>query len=567
MTGQIRRLRISVMSIVFKNVCSKYHILFLLLLLLPILVLASVYLYALFSSLEMRHLPVLLDKKPLQSIRSERRSHLQLHESQFSDSRDSYHVIQVHPPEHIYECFPGVDTEGYDYGHLITKDKATLQQVCSMLPNCAGYNTNGWLKKNTRKHVSSNVDLCVKKQVSEKILLLNKDVPKTFDTLSLSEANQKTRQTELGKFLLSIARPLQIYSYDLPKEFKLPPLNDYKYATESRFVDFLRHSKYHTTDPTKATAFFVPVYCAEARFLRHDRSEGQVEANKLFLGIIKYVISEYPYWNTTKGADHFFVCGHDMGAAQRTYGAQVIPSIQNMIALVNTAALDEPDFRHHHDIALPPHVGDGCPTCIQGGHDVLVEHKHQLNSLLHPTSKENATVSQDVFMSHRPLLAFFAGNLDRGRIRPILYKQLKTENNMILINGYLNSSGYIENILKSKYCLLPRGHRAWSPRIMDAIWAGCVPVIISDDYVLPLTSWIDWSLLAVIIPETKVRDIRVTLEQDTRDMYHHRVSYLIHARDRLTWWPPKTYDSSINIMGAFDYVILELLLRIASLVK
>ena len=39
---------------------------------------------------------------------------------------------------------------------------------------------------------------------------------------------------------------------------------------------------------------------------------------------------------------------------------------------------------------------------------------------------------------------------------------------------------------------------------MDALWFGCVPVIISDHYVLPLGNLLNWDDIAYRIPESQV---------------------------------------------------------------
>lgn len=39
---------------------------------------------------------------------------------------------------------------------------------------------------------------------------------------------------------------------------------------------------------------------------------------------------------------------------------------------------------------------------------------------------------------------------------------------------------------------------------MDALWFGCVPVIISDRYVLPLENVLNWDDIAYRIPESQV---------------------------------------------------------------
>lgn len=37
--------------------------------------------------------------------------------------------------------------------------------------------------------------------------------------------------------------------------------------------------------------------------------------------------------------------------------------------------------------------------------------------------------------------------------------------------------------------------------MLESLWFGCVPVIIADHYVLPLDTFIDWNMAAVVVPE------------------------------------------------------------------
>ena len=37
----------------------------------------------------------------------------------------------------------------------------------------------------------------------------------------------------------------------------------------------------------------------------------------------------------------------------------------------------------------------------------------------------------------------------------------------------------------SRFCLVPRGRAAWSVRFFETLWAGCVPVLLSDHYEVP----------------------------------------------------------------------------------
>lgn len=68
---------------------------------------------------------------------------------------------------------------------------------------------------------------------------------------------------------------------------------------------------------------------------------------------------------------------------------------------------------------------------------------------------------------------------------------------------------YVFRALKTtKFCLCPRGNKAWSPRLMDALWFGCIPVVIADHYVLPLGYLVDWESIAVTVAEKQVRGER-----------------------------------------------------------
>jgi Exostosin family len=63
---------------------------------------------------------------------------------------------------------------------------------------------------------------------------------------------------------------------------------------------------------------------------------------------------------------------------------------------------------------------------------------------------------------------------------------------------------------RSKFCLCPRGVSASSIRLFEAMQAGCVPVIIADDLVLP--GGPNWSSFSVQVLEKDVQHIPLILE-------------------------------------------------------
>ncbi|KAG5583042.1 hypothetical protein H5410_053669 [Solanum commersonii] len=288
--------------------------------------------------------------------------------------------------------------------------------------------------------------------------------------------------TSFHRSYLEMEKKFKVYVY---KEGD-PPLYHFgpckhTYAIEGYFIQAMEVSKFRTENPNKAHVYFLPLSVTMLiEFIYVAESHEWGLMKNTTMDYVNVISQKYPYWNRSLGADHFMLACHDWG-----------PEISFAI----------------------PHLYNQRPT-------------------------------RQSTPSDRPVLMFFAGGV-HGPIRPILLQHWEnSKDEDVQIHKYLPKGvSYYDMIRKSKYCLCPSGYEVASPRMVEGLYMGCVPVLIKDNYVTPFSDVLDWDTFVVTIHVKDIPNLKKILMDIPQDKYLVMQKRGIQMRRHFEVnSPPKRYD-------------------------
>lgn len=201
-----------------------------------------------------------------------------------------------------------------------------------------------------------------------------------------------------------------------------------------------------------------------------------------------------PAWRATGGARHFFILTTDRGPC------------------CNNGALMQTDFLRHHVIG---HHGElrGHHWRLSKAPDISCFHDHKDISIPTPRSVRPPPTDAEEAAPARTLLAYYAGGglfkdtrimgnpapqpgLREGR--RLLHKHwgnLSRHPGIVVVSS-APKAAYDAGLRRAKFCPVMGGYAPWSPRLGEAIFAGCVPVLFSS-WLPPFSRVLDWQLFSL----------------------------------------------------------------------
>ncbi|XP_060197504.1 probable glycosyltransferase At5g03795 [Lycium barbarum] len=288
------------------------------------------------------------------------------------------------------------------------------------------------------------------------------------------------------------------------------------YASESYFKKALYKSHFITNDPKEADLFYLPFSIAS---LRNDKRVGVGGIQDFVKNYVVEISEKYPYWNRSGGADHFYVACHSVG---RSAMEKAIHVKLNAIQVVCSSSYFLSGYVAHKDASIPqiwPRKG------------------------VHPTNGP----------SQRKKLAFFAGAMN-SRVRGNLVQVWKNDSEIIVHRGRMKTP-YSDALLGSKYCIHAKGFEINTARIGDALYYGCVPVILADHYDLPYADILNWESFSVVVSSLDIPKLKKILEEIEYDQYMKLQKNVMQVQKHFQW------NSFSKDFDVFHMIMYELWIR------
>ncbi|EAY77054.1 hypothetical protein OsI_05011 [Oryza sativa Indica Group] len=285
---------------------------------------------------------------------------------------------------------------------------------------------------------------------------------------------------------------LKVFVYEMPRKYNLNLLAkdsrclQHMFAAEIFMHQFLLSSPVRTLDPEEADWFYTPAYTTCD--LTPQGFPLPFRAPRIMRSAVRYVAATWPYWNRTDGADHFFLAPHDFGACFHYQEERAIE--RGILPVLRRATLVQTFGQRHH-------------PCLQPGSITVPPYADPRKMEAHRISP---ATPRSIFVYFRGLFYDMGNDPEGGYYargaRASVWENFK--DNPLFDISTEHPATYYEDMQRAIFCLCPLGWAPWSPRLVEAVVFGCIPVIIADDIVLPFADAIPWGEISVFVAEEDV---------------------------------------------------------------
>lgn len=328
---------------------------------------------------------------------------------------------------------------------------------------------------------------------------LQSSLPQLYHTPQVFALNYKDMIENLRVFIYPNSQNAT-YEFDVTGDTPVPVDSDSQ--SEVLFFNLLakRPNAFVTKDPEEAHLFFLPL-----SFTAMLTNLGPAAVGVHLRHYLQSIRYSFPFWDRALGSDHFYLT---TGAYESYNHRNNLEFNKNAIQVARSPLEPQQFFYPHKDIALP-------------------SHQQSPNNHLTPERR-----------SH---LAYV------GIPRSFTPSEWESDSDF-----FLESRDGSAQLADAKFCVTDSMRH-----VVDALRAGCVPVLVSDSlfYDLPFQDVLNWHQFAVVIGTSEMASLKTVLTSMPETTYQ-KMQYLGQQASKHMEWhdPPAPYD-------AFHMTLFQLWMR------
>ncbi|CAB0042505.1 unnamed protein product [Trichogramma brassicae] len=322
------------------------------------------------------------------------------------------------------------------------------------------------------------------------------------------------------------------------------PIEDNISPLYQKILNVITESRYFTSDPTRACLFVLALDTL-------DRDPLSTE----FVHNLPSKIARLPYWNN--GRNHLIF--NLYSGTWPDYIEEAL-AFDYGYAILAKASLSTRKLREDFDVSIPL-FSKQHPE--RGGEPGLVTSIHNSNTKKYLAAFKGKRYVHGIGSETRNALYHLHNGKDLIFITTCRHgkswRELQDEHCQ-QDNREYDMYDYDVLLLNSTFCLVPRGRRLGSFRFLEALRAGCIPVILSNGWALPFHDHIDWFQAVIYaderllfqvpdmlrsISESKINELRKQT-QFLWERYFSSIEKIIFTtfeiiRERIPWEGSREY--------------------------
>lgn len=290
----------------------------------------------------------------------------------------------------------------------------------------------------------------------------------------LSQLSNNYLPVELSSDMSGTASPCSMGAcFDYSRCDNMDEIRMYHYGEEHSlpwsFKEALMRSPYYTTDPAKACLFLVTV-------------DKRVEDAP--------PLSSLPFWNN--GLNHVVISIADRSRNSRAEETEMASTM--------TSSTHQSAYRPGFDLSVPlPQK-----NFYTGLQEVKARDRKYFLTFKGKQYSHYSPVLREMHNGEDIIVATTCKQASNSEMR--LRQRVNCVQDESIFNQFNSDS-----LMNSAFGLVPAGRGPTSPRLLEVLSAGSIPVVISDNFVLPFDTLIEWRRCVSVFPTSQMHRVVPTL--------------------------------------------------------